>query len=112
MTTYAQGVPEKQIEQMILKYLTARGIFCWKVDSVGYFDQKLKIWRKPSNPFRILGVPDINGIYKGAPFYIEVKTKTGVASKEQKAFIMRAQAEGAIAFIARSVEDVQNYMGV
>lgn len=57
-------------------------------------------------------MPDIHGIYRGAPFYIEVKTKTGVASKEQKAFILRAQSEGAIAFIARSVEDVINYMGL
>lgn len=105
-------VPEKQIEIMILTFLRAKGIFCFKVDSVGYYDQRLKVYRKPNNPFRILGMPDIHGIYKGCPFYIEVKKAKGRLSPEQKIFLDRAKKEGAIAFVAHSVEEVKSYLGI
>lgn len=40
-------------------------------------------------------------------FLIEVKTPTGVLSDDQKEVIQRARAMGAVAFVARSVDDVK-----
>lgn len=44
----------------------------------------------------------------GQAVFIEVKTETGRASKEQINFIQKMQIYGAIAGIARSVEDARN----
>lgn len=112
MTRIPDHVSEKQIETMLLNYLKARGIFCFKVDNVGFFDTKRKIFRTPNSPHRIKGLPDIHGIFKGVPFYIEVKKSNGQIRPEQKAFLERAKSEGAIAFIARNIDDIKQNLGI
>lgn len=52
------------------------------------------------------GVADILGCYQGRMIAIEVKTPRGVVKPEQEAFLKNVRAEGGIAFVARSVEDV------
>lgn len=101
---------EREIEEEILFYLNKKGIFAWKNLTGGYFDPVRKRYRKQSSKFAINGVSDIIGIYESRPLFIEVKSKKGVVRKEQKQFIARAQREGALAFIARSVDDVDNYL--
>jgi hypothetical protein len=56
------------------------------------------------------GVPDILGSWEGRPLAIEVKTKTGKVSPEQKKFIEDALARGWIAFVARSLDDVKQVL--
>lgn len=53
------------------------------------------------------GYSDLNGHRKsdGRAIYIEVKTKSGKVSDDQKNFIKKMKATGAIAGICRSVED-------
>jgi hypothetical protein len=98
---------ESKTELQILIYLSSLriGLF-WKNISAGYFDGKR--WRKQANPFAINGVPDILGIVKGRFVGIEVKTKTGVVSENQKAFIKKALELDAVCFVARSVEEVKS----
>lgn len=100
-------IPEKAIETQILTWLKYKGIFAWKNQTTGIFDPKKKVFRKSHNPFHIKGVSDIIGIYKGQPLFIEVKSKRGVLSPEQKTFLSKAQTEGAICIVAKSIEDVE-----
>lgn len=98
---------EAQIEHSILMFLYSEKIWAWKNPSAGYFDMKRKVFRKQRSPFAINGVSDIVGVFKGRPFFCEVKSKTGKLLAEQKAFLERAEKEGAICIVARSVEDVK-----
>lgn len=101
-------IPESYIEAQIFAYLKGNGIFVWKVDSVGIYDPKRKIFRTNSNPNRIKGVSDIIGVLPGGRILaIEVKNKRGVVSPEQKSFVANVVAHGGLAMIARSVEDVR-----
>lgn len=98
--------PEGLIKNEILSWLHSNSIFCWPVDSVGIYDPKRKVFRRRSNIYHINGVSDILGIYKGIPLAIEVKSKTGRLSPEQKIFIEKFNHHGGIAFMARSIGDV------
>lgn len=101
-------IPEKAIENGILRWLSLNGIFAWKNQSVGIFDPVKKIYRKSNNPYHIKGVSDIIGILSDGRFLaIEVKSKTGKPSPEQINFIKQINDSGGKAFIARSLEDVQ-----
>ena len=82
---------EKDLTKQIRSLLKVCGIWHWKA------------WQGlGSTP----GVPDILGIYKGRMLGIEVKTAAGKLSKHQQDFIDKINAEGGIAFVARSIEDV------
>jgi hypothetical protein len=101
-------IPEKAIENHILRWLNITGIFAWKNQSIGIFDPVKKIYRRSNNPFHIKGVSDILGILAdGRLLAIEVKSKTGKPSVEQIEFIKKINNSGGKAFIARSLEDVQ-----
>jgi hypothetical protein len=100
--------PEKLIENQILTYLFKRGIFAWKNQSVGIYDPVKRIYRKNNNPFHIKGVSDILGILPGGRILaIEVKTEKGRVSPEQQFFIQKINDRGGLAFVARSIYDVE-----
>lgn len=99
---------EKLIENHILRWLNISGIYAWKNQSVGIFDPVKKIYRRSNNPFHIKGVSDILGILPDGKFLaIEVKSKTGKASPEQIMFIEKINKNGGKAFVAKTLEDVQ-----
>ncbi len=105
------GVPklkEKDIENQILAWLWSKRIFAWKNQSVGVFDRKRNVYRKSTNPFHIKGASDILGVYNGRFLAIEVKSDSGKLSDNQKEFLERINSYGGIAFVARSVEDVES----
>lgn len=86
---------EKQITQQIRQFLNMKRIFHWKVrQGLGC----------------VPGVPDIIGVMPktGQLLAIEVKTEKGKMDKKgnQERFINNLQKDGAICFIARSVQDV------
>lgn len=97
---------EEQIENQILLFLESKRIFAWKNPTSGYFDTRRRVFRKHKSRFAINGVTDIIGIHNGKAFFIEVKAKKGIVSDDQERFIDNIQKGGAIAFVARSVEDV------
>ncbi len=97
---------EKVIENQILHCLTLKGVFCWKVKTVGTFDQKIGRFRSPSKLY-MKGVADILGVLPGGRFLaIEVKSAKGKTSPHQDLYLHRVREEGGIAFVARSWEEV------
>jgi len=88
---------EKHITKSIRDFLKVMGIFHWKEHGgLG------------SAP----GVPDIIGIYGGRLLAIEIKTPKGKLSPQQNYFLKKISEAGGIAFVARSVEDVINNLGL
>lgn len=53
------------------------------------------------------GSPDIIGVFKGRFLGIEVKSKCGKLRPEQKEFLENIIKNGGIAFVAKSIEDVE-----
>ena len=98
---------ERSIETAILTFLLYSKVWAWKVHRMGTYDAKKGVYRANRSPFQIKGIPDIQGIFRGRPLFIEVKSQDGRLSLEQKDFRDRAIAEGAIWILARSVSDVE-----
>jgi Holliday junction resolvase len=69
-------------------------------------------WKNHGGPMGAKGVPDILGCYQGKFLGIEVKTEKGKPSPEQVRFIQNLNDAGGIAFIARSVDDVIEKLGL
>lgn len=107
------GPSEKSIENSILNFLGWKGIFCWKTKTVGTYDVRSGRFLRPSKLYRT-GVSDIIGLLppNGRLFAIEVKTKKGRLQENQKEFLHEVKARGGIAFVARSVEDVEANLGL
>jgi hypothetical protein len=84
---------EKEIKSEIRRYLKIRGFFCWNQ------------WQ---GQMSVKGVPDIVGLFpkSGRLFAVEVKTDRGRVRPEQQDFMDRINAEGGLAFVAHSVEEV------
>lgn len=97
---------EKEIQNSVLDYLAILpDCMAWMNHSTAIFDPATKSFRRPSRYFR-KGTSDVLGIYKGKPLAIEIKSKIGRLTKEQKDFIEEFKRHGGIAFMARSLEDV------
>jgi len=103
-------VKEKTIERAILDYLTARSIFCFKVNNTGIWDPHRKVFRLAKSQYIIKGVADIIGIFGGRMLAIEVKTpqRRRALSEAQKAFLDTVRLQGGISILATSIEDVAN----
>ncbi len=121
------SITEKMIENQILTYLANKKIFAWKNQSQGTFDPRKGVFRKSRNVHHINGVSDILGIIDGKLLAIEVKKpyisrKTlqikyrtqeeleKLASEDQIRFINRVKSLGGIAFLADSIETVEDQL--
>lgn len=99
---------EKEIENSILDYLKTQKGFFWKNQSVGVWDNVKKTYRKPNNRHHINGVADILGCLPCGRFCaIEVKSKRGKTTEAQDRFLQMVSDLGGKAFVARSIDDVQ-----
>lgn len=100
------NLKENDIQKSILEWFTLqRSAFVWRNNSVGIYDPTRKAYRRPGT-HTLKGVSDILGIWMGKPLAIEVKSKIGRVSPDQKAFLENFVKQGGIAFVARSLEDV------
>lgn len=98
---------EKEIQNQILEYLYNRGIFCWRQNTIGVFDERRGCYIKNRSRFAIKGVSDILGVLpKGRILAIEVKSRKGKVSPEQEEFLKKVLQQGGVAILARSLEDV------
>lgn len=92
---------EKEIQHGILDYLRMKGIFVWR-NNTGAFkvgDRFIRTGMK--------GLPDILGVLQGGKLLaIEVKRESGRVSPEQEEVLLRLKNAGAVAFVARSLDDV------
>jgi hypothetical protein len=96
--------PEQAIQRAILELLRWRGIFCWKNNNSGIYVKA----RNTYIPSHAVGVSDILGVLPdGRILCVEVKTATGRLSEPQKLFLDSINERGGLAFVARSIEDVE-----
>ena len=84
------GTKEAKIQSAILKLLDQRGAYSIKTIACSK-----------------AGIPDIVACYKSTFIGIEVKTPEGVTSKLQEVNLHQIRVAGGVAFIARSVQDVE-----
>ena len=99
--------PEQPIQRAILEYLRWKHIFCWKTTTTGIYVKSRNTWIPNQAP----GVADILGILPGGRLLaIEVKSPKGRVSPHQQQFIDEVNQRGGLAFVARSVEEVEQYL--
>ena len=69
---------------------------------------RVPCWKHFATALSPRGIPDLICVLPpgGRACYIEVKTPTGKVSPEQEEFLIKARAAGAVAFVARSIQDV------
>ncbi len=118
---------EKDIEQDILEWLNAQlGCFAFKVNTAGWYDQRLKVFRKNNSKFVIPGTPDViccYGVWKKlsglgmgrVPIFIsfEIKSSTGKQTLLQKNFENALSEKSAgFYFVVRSIEEVNDALNI
>jgi hypothetical protein len=89
---------EAELTSAIRLLLKTVGIFSWKQ------------WQGPMSQPR--GVSDIIGCWNGRFLAIEVKTPGGRVSPDQEKFLEAVRRHGGIAFVARSIDDVIEGLGI
>lgn len=115
------GIVERESDVLTacLRYLTLRGVFCWRSNNTGVFDPVRKQYRT----FRGLkGVSDILGIVpqqmeteaesltQGIFLAVEVKRSDGRVSPAQEAFLNQVRELGGIALCVRSVRELSEQL--
>jgi hypothetical protein len=102
---------EQRLKNAILEYILfhPRKGFAWSQYNGAVYDPVRKCFRSHSK-FQRKGVPDIIGVWCRRPLFIEVKTKVGRLSDDQKRFLEQASVHGAIAFVAREYEVAVNVL--
>ena len=102
--------PEGVIIKEILKDLKTRGVYAWRNNSGAtvhsYYNQREGRTKNSFIRYGSVGMPDIMGVHQGSLFAIEVKTRSGKTTPAQDIWLEKLRAEGCVAFIARSVEDL------
>jgi hypothetical protein len=82
---------------------------CWRQNTAGIFDQQTGRYRAAAKK----GVSDILGVLPGGRFLaVEVKTRTGAIRPEQTAFLDEVRANGGLAMVVRSLEDLKTGLGL
>ena len=99
---------EQEIQNSILEWLHFVGIFAWRNNSAGIYDQRSGAYRRKPK-YAINGVSDILGILPDGKFFaIETKAnRRKKASYDQKQFISKINEQGGIALVAWSIEQVE-----
>lgn len=100
-------ITEKQIEVSILHYLKLKGIFAWKNDTTGIYSEKRGAFIKRHSKYHMTGQSDILGIFLGRFLAIEVKKPGNYPTANQREFMESVRKHGGIAFVARSIKDVE-----
>ena len=99
------STPEGRIVAEILEYLRLRGIYAWRNNSGAVRANGRMV------QYGKVGSSDIIGIMPDGRFLaIECKTDSGSLSEAQRLFIDVINKSQGLAFVARSVEDVEREM--
>lgn len=103
---------ESQIQKAILEWLAAKHILAFRMNTgamAAEYKGKQRFMR-----FGVAGMADIlafqDGIRGIVPTWIEVKTATGRQSEMQKSFEAQVREHGHYYFVARSIEDVMEWL--
>lgn len=95
---------EKEIETQILNVLKIKGLFFFKNNTTGIYDPVKKVFRKKMNKYAINGVSDILGCVDGRFVAIEVKSKNGKTTLDQKIFQNFINENGGLAFTTNNLK--------
>lgn len=102
---------EKDIEAEILLWLNYQpGCKAWKNKSMGTFNAKRGVFLRPHGRFTERGSSDILGVWRGYMLCVEVKGRRGFLAPHQAEFLDTMSRLGAIAFVARSLDDVKAHL--
>lgn len=93
---------EGAIQLQIIHYLKRIGAVVGKTKTMGVRYGKMFRY----DPYLFIGFSDLVAFHKKRIFFIEVKSKTGTQTPEQKIFQNYVEEAGLTYILARSVEDV------
>lgn len=99
-------LPERTIQAQVLQYLRYRGIKAFRINSgmisTGEKHSRRMIRLAPK------GSADIWGVLPGGrAVFVEIKTPKGRTTVLQEMFLEEMREQGAVAFVARSIEDCE-----
>ncbi len=101
--------PEVLIRNAIMDWLKLHRLKCWIFDSVGIWSKKRGCYLKRGGKHATRGLPDIHGILPSGRFFaIEVKQPGRYPTPEQLQQIHEINASGGLAFVARSLKDMED----
>lgn len=102
---------ENDIENLVIDFLKEIGIYCWKNKHKGTYDPIRKCFRSLSK-HQINGLGDIEGsMHDGKFLSIEVKSKKGQVSPDQRLHIKNILASNGVSFVTRSVHQTVQQLG-
>lgn len=103
----SKSQPENILQKKMKAYLQYRGLIVVEHKNGATWDRR-GFYRANTTD---KGVPDMwIGLPRGLYAWVEIKTKTGRVSKEQRAFIKRIHDHGGLAFVARSTDDLDKHL--
>lgn len=100
--------PEHDIQTDIVNYLRLSKIFCFAVPNGGLRNLKTAAFLKKEGA--TAGVSDLIILLKNEAVFVEVKTKTGRQSPEQKTFQQAVELLGFRYLIWRSLDDAIKFV--
>ena len=105
--------PELVLQQQVYKwfhntYPELRGCL-WKVENERKRNKYEQMIAKSTG--LVSGVADLNWLYKGVFYGIELKTPTGSQTKSQKQWERVMTQQGGIYVLIRSLEEFQGFVG-
>jgi len=90
------NISERQLQKLIIDYIKLALPGCWWRNNIGGIGQRR-------------GIPDLEVMYQGRPFFIEVKTPKGRLSPYQERELAWLKESGVEVLVARSLEDVVEF---
>lgn len=106
MSTSFAPRKETDILREIILYLRAKGVFFVRINTMGVFDFKRKVYMK--SPNTTLGVSDLVILRRGKMICLEVKSESGKQRPEQAQFEQDVKKNGGEYYLVRSIQDVLN----
>lgn len=99
-----KSIKEQDIQKSIIEYLTLKGWFVIKNNTVGIYKKATNSYIP--NPAR--GLADITAIKNGSVIMVEVKKHGGKQSDNQKEFQKNWEEHGGVYILAYGIEDLIN----
>ena len=97
---------ESDIQLAVCDYLSLRKHFFWRNNNVPMYDPTRGAYRAMPK-YGMKGVPDVIVIKDGFFIGLEIKTRKGKQSPEQKEFERRAKEAGAEYYVIKGVDELQ-----
>lgn len=98
---------ENDIQNAVCEWLKLKKIFFWRQNTGGVYDVSRQSFRKMPK-YALKGVADIIALINHRAYFLEIKTKKGRQSPEQKEFEKNVKENGSFYYIIRGVDDLNS----